>query len=324
MSGLPRVSFEIFPPATEAGFEKLEAAQAVLNDFNPDYWSLTFGAQNADQDKSVRAVVRLAGGAGTLRPHITASSLTPTKAQSLLESWHGLGIRHLLVLRGDQAVAGETIQSSLDLLTLARRVGDFDFSVAFYPEGHADSRSAAADIEYLKHKQDLGATRAISQFFYDTSRFLSFRDRAVAAGVTLDLVPGILPVHDLGRVIAFAQRCGASLPLDLREAFLENPSRGESVAVEKCLSLCLELIAEDVPALHFYTLNQSQIVLRTLHALEFFLSERFGDYQISQQTIQHLRPDGHQQCTMSTQQANHPRHAPGHVVLGQQGHQHGG
>ena len=281
MSGLPDLSFEVFPPSTELGFQKLETVRMMLREFKPAYWSVTFGAQNADQEKSTEAVTRLAeswSDQETLRPHITAGGLTPGQAERLLEHWKDLGIRNLLVLRGDQRASGETMESSLELLGLVQRTGGFDVSVAFYPEGHADSRSIEADLDYLKRKQDLGATRAISQFFYDPGKFLSFRDKAVAAGVTLDLVPGILPVHDLSRVTAFAQRCGASIPLDLREAFLEkvNPYQREAVAVEKCLSLCLELIAEEVPALHFYTLNRSEIVQRTLHALEFFLGDRFA------------------------------------------------
>lgn len=276
------LSFEIFPPQNLTQKAALDKTFKELEGFEPSFWSLTYGASGADQGKSTQTLKRLvAERKGPLCAHITAAGQSKEEVLTRLAQWKELGIKKLVVLRGDGRPAGfeahpQGYQSSLDLLEDITRWGGFETSVAAYPERHPESRSEAADFDYLKRKQDAGATSAITQFFFDPAAFLSFREKAVAAGVTLDLIPGILPIRNFEQVERFAKACGATLPPSLTRKFKATETRTEAevLAEESAINLCLELLSEGVEALHFYTLNNPTLTARTLYRLGHYLADR--------------------------------------------------
>ncbi|HEX9449763.1 MAG TPA: methylenetetrahydrofolate reductase, partial [Dongiaceae bacterium] len=191
--------------------------------------------------------------------------------------WWSSGIRHIIALRGDMPEPGAAFQphpqgyrNAAELVAGLHDLADFEISVACYPEIHPDSRDRLADLFNLKRKLNAGATRAISQFFFEPDAFLRFRDAAAAVGITHPLVPGILPILDINKAIGFAERCGAFVPSWLVDRFagLENdPDARGQVAASLAVSLCERLIAEGVECFHFYTLNRPTLTLAICRAL---------------------------------------------------------
>jgi methylenetetrahydrofolate reductase (NADPH) len=264
------MSFEFFPPRDEAGMRRLHKTAARLSLLGPEFFSVTYGAGGSDRGRSTRAVAELiARPHGVVAAHLTCIGSTIEETEAAIDRFIAMGVRQFVALRGDvprdagsDSLPRGDLKQAHQLVSLIRRRGDFDVSVATYPEKHPESRNIGQDIDALKAKQDAGAGRAISQFFYDTDRFLKFRDEAIRAGVRIPIVPGVLPVHSFERVHAFAQKCGAVIPQWMKQLFegLDDvPEVREMVATTVATEQCARLIENGVEHIHFYTLNRADL-----------------------------------------------------------------
>jgi methylenetetrahydrofolate reductase (NADPH) len=273
-----RVSFEFFPPGDEAMESTLWASVERLAPLAPDFVSVTYGADGSTRERTHRVVTRIQNETPlTGAPHLTCVGASRGEILDIARGYWDQGIRHLVALRGDapQAAAGyqphpQGFAYASDLVAGLARLAPFEISVAAYPEVHPEANSAAADLENLRRKIDAGATRAITQFFYDTDAFLRFRDRCAACGIGAPIVPGILPITRFPQVQRFAARCGALIPQALARRFegLEDDAEtrrliAASVAIEQVHALS----AHGVREFHFYTLNRAELTFAICHAL---------------------------------------------------------
>ncbi len=278
MSRRLNFSIEIFPPRDTAGSAQIDETLARLESLRPLFCSVTYGAGGSARAGSAAALAQLQQR-GTLVPaaHLTCVGQSRDEIAEIVQDWIATGIRHIIALRGDMPDPQapfrphpQGYRNAAELVAGLRELADLEISVACYPEVHPDSRDRLADLFNLKRKLNAGASRAISQFFFEPESFLRFRDAAAAVGITHPLVPGILPILDINKAILFAKRCGADVPAWLVERFagLENDAdaRGQ-VAASLAVSLCERLIAEGVESFHFYTLNRPTLTFAICRAL---------------------------------------------------------
>ncbi len=271
--GAPRVSFEFFPPKTEALEVQLWEAIRKLEQLQPSFVSVTYGAGGSTRDRTHRTVSRIVNET-TMKPaaHLTVVGASCAEVDSVLHDYWNAGVRHIVALRGDPPAGvnapfephPEGYANAAALVEGARKVGNFDISVAVHPEKHPASANFAHDITNFKQKLDAGATRGISQFFFDGDAFLRFRDRLAAAGVTAPIVPGIMPVTNVKGLRKMAEGCGASIPgwmIRLFEGLDDDPDTRRLVAAATTAQLCAQLAAEGVEDFHFYTLNRADLTL---------------------------------------------------------------
>lgn len=267
MATTPAVSFEFFPPHDDKAAARLWTVLESLAPLQPHFFSVTYGAGGSTRERTDR-IVRRIDEESTIPPaaHLTCVGATRDEVDALARSWWDAGIRQIVALRGD-APAGEDgytphpdgYANAAELVQGLRAIGDFDISVAAYPECHPDSPSVAADLDNLKRKIDHGAARAITQYFFDNDDFLRFRDRAAGAGITVPIVPGILPVTNFAKVVEFSQRCGAKVPRRMAAMFdgLDaDPETRNLIAATVAVEQCEALQREGVGHFHFYTLNR--------------------------------------------------------------------
>jgi methylenetetrahydrofolate reductase (NADPH) len=267
---IPLVSFEFFPPGTPAMEETLWHSIQRLAPLAPRFVSVTYGADGSTRDRTHNVVRRIARETGLVSAsHLTCVGATRAEVQAIAREYWDEGIRHIVALRGDppQGMDHYTPHPggypyAVDLVRGLREVADFDISVAAYPEVHPEAPSAAFDLDNLKRKLDAGATRAITQFFFDTDCFLRFRDRCVAHGITAPIVPGLLPINKFPQMLRFANMCGASVPAWLHERF-EGLDDDEETRRMIAASLAIEMVdrlqAHGVNEFHFYTLNRAEL-----------------------------------------------------------------
>ncbi|MBX2886057.1 MAG: methylenetetrahydrofolate reductase [Granulosicoccus sp.] len=267
-SSSPALSFEFYPPCTPAQERRLWRTVGCLETLLPDFFSMTYGAQGSEQSKSHEILARLSAESEVqVAAHLTCVGRTQDQIQVDIERFREMGISRIVALRGD--VSEESEQSAencfrfaSDLVQLLSSDSSWDISVAAYPEVHPEAVNAQADLQALKTKLELGSQRAITQFFYDPQVFLHFRDQAAAAGIEQPIIPGILPVHDIEKVIRFSNRCGADVPAGIVDEFRvwhHDPEASRELALSLGLSLCETLKQEGVEHFHFYTLNQSDL-----------------------------------------------------------------
>ena len=261
------ISFEFFPPTSEKSEQNLWNTLSKLAPLNPDFVSVTYGAGGSTQDRTFETVTRIHDELKIpAASHLTIVGATREEINQLLLEYKAAGIDHILALRGDPPAGQGRFEphpggfpDSISLIEHIRSMGGFKISVAAYPETRPRAESPQADIDYLKRKMDAGATQAITQFFFDAEAYLRFRDKAVAAGITIPIVPGILPVTNYKRVSGFAKACGARVPDWFHAIFHdldENPRLRELVAVTVASELVLQLKNEEVKDFHIYTLNK--------------------------------------------------------------------
>jgi len=272
------VSFEFFPPKTEKMDETLWASIKTLEPLLPRFVSVTYGAGGSTRERTHATVARILNETNlTPAAHLTCVGASRREVDSIARDYWELGVRNLVALRGDPTEAGtkyrphpDGYRDAADLVAGLRRVAPFDVSVAAYPEIHPDSTSRAVDIDNLKRKVDAGADRAITQFFFSADCFFRFRDAAAAAGIGVEIVPGILPVSNVATTRRFAQACGASIPLWLDEMFegLDDlPAARQLIAATIAAELCGQLYAGGVRHFHFYTLNRAELSYAICHLL---------------------------------------------------------
>jgi methylenetetrahydrofolate reductase (NADPH) len=267
----PVVSFEFFPPKTVALEQKLWQAITRLAPLAPRFVSVTYGAGGSTRERTHATVARIRRETA-LEPaaHLTCVGASREEIDAVARDYWHAGIRHIVALRGDPPAGASRYAPHpagyarpADLVSGLKRVADFEISVAAYPEIHPEAESAAADLDNLKRKLDAGATRAITQFFFDVDRYLRFRDRAEAAGITVPIVPGILPIVDFAQAKKFAVSCGASVPARLDAEFAAagaEPRARAAVSERVAVAQCRRLIEAGINALHFYTLNRAELV----------------------------------------------------------------
>jgi methylenetetrahydrofolate reductase (NADPH) len=273
-----QVSFEFFPPKTEAMGETLWSSIQTLAPLNPRFVSVTYGAGGSTRERTHATVERILNETGlTPAAHLTCVGASREEVDAIARDYWQLGVRHIVALRGDPPEAGtkyrphpEGYRDPAGLVAGLRRVAPFDISVAAYPEVHPDSSTRAFDLENLKKKVDAGANRAITQFFFSADCFFRFRDEAAAAGIEAEIVPGILPVSNVATTRRFAQTCGAAIPdwLDsLFEGLDDLPAARQLIAATVAAELCGQLYAGGVRHFHFYTLNRAELSYAICHLL---------------------------------------------------------
>jgi methylenetetrahydrofolate reductase (NADPH) len=273
-----RVSFEFFPPADAAMEATLWCSLERLAPLAPCFVSVTYGADGSTRERTHSVVSRIQRQTTlTGAPHLTCVGASRGEILDVARAYWDEGIRHLVALRGDPPQGQGAYRPhpggfafAADLVAGLRALAPFDISVAAYPEVHPEAASAAADLESLKRKIDAGASRAITQFFYDIGVFLRFRDRCAAAGIGAPIVPGILPITRFPQVLRFARSCGAGIPSWLRERFAgldEDPETRRLIAAAVAIEQVGELRRHGVREFHFYTLNRAELTYAICHAL---------------------------------------------------------
>ena len=273
-----QVSFEFFPPRTAKSEAALWQSVERLAPLGPRFVSVTYGADGSTRDRTHRIVQQIQSQTSlTGAPHLTCVGASRAEVLAVAQSYWDEGIRHIVALRGDPPQGTQTYQPhpdgfayAVDLVAGLRRVGDFDISVAAYPEVHPHAPDAKFDLDNLKRKVDAGASRAITQFFFEADRFLLFRDRCQASGITVPIVPGILPITNFPQLARFAAACGASVPGWLADKFqgLEDDAQTrQMIAASVAIDLVNRLRKEEVSEFHFYTLNRAELTYAICHNL---------------------------------------------------------
>jgi methylenetetrahydrofolate reductase (NADPH) len=270
-------SFEFFPAKSPEMEATLWEAIARLAPLDPDFVSVTYGAGGSTRARTHATVERIARET-YLRPaaHLTCVGASKGEIDDVIREYWDAGVRHIVALRGDPpggldapyAPHPQGYQRTEDLIAAIKRIGDFEVSVSAYPEKHPQSATLFHDIDVLKRKVDAGADRAISQFFFDNSVYLRYLDIAAAAGITIPILPGVVPVQNFKQTASFAKRAGASVPAWLADRFegLENDvTTRRLVAAAVCAEQVIDLIDRGVTQLHFYTMNRADLVYAICH-----------------------------------------------------------
>ncbi|HAB48174.1 MAG: methylenetetrahydrofolate reductase [NAD(P)H] [Betaproteobacteria bacterium] len=260
------LSFEFFPPNTDAGLEKLRQVRLELAKLKPQFFSVTYGAGGATRDKTLALVETMTGESIEVAPHLSCMGQQRSQLAELLDHYSALGIRRIVALRGDLPsgmVQGGEFRFAEDLVDFIRQRhgAQFHLEVAAYPEMHPQASSPDADLKAFIRKVRRGASSAITQYFYNADAYLRFRDTVRAEGVDIDIVPGIMPITNYTQLMRFSESCGAEIPRWMRLKLASYGDDRESIRAfgrEVLVKMCERLLKESVPGLHFYTLNQDQ------------------------------------------------------------------
>ncbi len=280
-SGMPGdidVSFEFFPPKTEKMAGTLRASVDTLAPLKPRFVSVTYGAGGTTRERTHEQVVRIQQATGIpAAAHLTCVDATCEEVDAVARHYWESGIRHIVALRGDPSDGSGHYTphpggyaNAVELIAGLKEVAPFEISVAAYPEVHPDSPDAQADIDNLKAKFDAGASRAITQFFFDPQCFFEFRDRAAAAGIVGEIVPGVMPVMSFAAVQRMSELCGTAIPPwmeGLFDGLDERPDARQLVSATIAAELCRRLYAGGVRQFHFYTLNRAELSYAICHML---------------------------------------------------------
>ena len=273
------VSFEFFPPKSDEMEARLWETVQRLEPLAPAFVSVTYGAGGSTRERTARTVRRILHET-TLTPaaHMTCVDATREQVDQVIAEFAGMGVKRFVALRGDPAAgAGEAYQphpggyaNAAELVGALKRAGDFDISVSAYPEKHPESPDFATDIDMLKRKVDKGATRAITQFFFDNDLYERYVERVRRAGIYIPIVPGVLPIHNFTQVAGFSARCGTHVPAWLAERFegLEkDPQTHMLVAAAVAAEQVMDLVERGVVDFHFYTMNRADLVVAICHMI---------------------------------------------------------
>jgi methylenetetrahydrofolate reductase (NADPH) len=273
-----QVSFEFFPPSTEAMEKTLWSSIERLAVLQPRFVSVTYGADGSTRQRTHAAVERIIKETNlTAAPHLTCIGASKGEIDDIAREYWDMGIRHLVALRGDPpkdvttyVPQADGYAFASDLVAGLKQVADFDISVAAYPEVHPEAANAESDLENLKRKLDAGASRAITQFFFDVGGYLKFREHCAGAGIDSTIVPGILPITKFPQLQRFAEQCGTKLPQWLADRFagLEDDAETRKlIAANVAIEQVRMLQKEGIDEFHFYTLNRADLTFAICHVL---------------------------------------------------------
>ncbi|MCB1385026.1 MAG: methylenetetrahydrofolate reductase [NAD(P)H] [Nitratireductor sp.] len=268
-----KVSFEFFPAASDAGEASLMKTVHRLAGLAPEFVSVTYGAGGSTRDRTLGALGRILSETGVpVASHLTCVDATREDVHAVVATLKEMNISRIVALRGDprDGVGGRYVPppggyaNAAELVAGLGRLGDFDITVSAYPEKHPESATIDADIDMLKRKADNGATRAVTQFFFDNDDYERYVERARARGITIPIVPGILPIHHFGKVASFSGKCGATIPAWLAERFDgldDDPETRSLVSAAVAAEQVADLAARGVDEFHFYTMNRAELTL---------------------------------------------------------------
>lgn len=274
-----RVSFEFFPPKNDEMEARLWDTVQRLEPLSPDFVSVTYGAGGSTRERTQRTVRRILEESNLVpAAHLTCVDATGEEVDRVIAEFAAMGVKRFVTLRGDPAAGvGERYLpheggyiNAAELVGALKRAGDFDISVSAYPEKHPESPDFATDIEMLKRKVDNGATRAITQFFFDNDLYERYVERVRRAGIYIPIVPGILPVHNFTQVANFSARCGAHVPAWLAERFdgLQGDAQTHAlVASAVAAEQVMDLVERGVSDFHFYTMNRADLAFAVCHMI---------------------------------------------------------
>lgn len=269
MSSLPGISFEFFPPKTPEMEKKLWGSITTLAPLKPNFVSVTYGAGGSTRERTHTTVKRILKET-RLKPaaHLTCVAASREEVDSVAHDYWESGVRHIVALRGDRPV-GDVCQPHMqgyryaaELVLALKRLHDFEITVAAFPERHPEAESIEKGIDYLKHKINAGATRAITQYFFDVEHYFRFMEKTAKAGIKIPIMPGILPVTNFQQLKKFSALCGASVPDWLGKIFEgldDNPKKRDEMAIKVAATQCKKLLGFGVTHLHFYTLNRADL-----------------------------------------------------------------
>jgi methylenetetrahydrofolate reductase (NADPH) len=272
------ISFEFFPPKSPSQRKDFMAVVKELSTFNPLYISVTYGAGGTTQERTITTLQWIKEETDlTVMSHLTCIGATRGSMDELLRRYISMGIDNILALRGDpprnvpdfDPSKGE-FRYARDLVRFIKGYNYFSIAVAVYPEGHQESPNLEKDIEYTRQKIDEGADFAITQMFFDNRYFYEFMERALKAGITIPIIPGIMPIGDIKKISEFASYCKATIPEKIRKRFggiEDNPDEMKKAGIDIAIEQCLELFDNGVRFFHFYTLNRSEMVSSILKVL---------------------------------------------------------
>ncbi len=258
-------SMEFFPPKTAEGAAKLRETRRQLAQLNPTFFSVTFGAGGSTRDRTLETVLEIQGEGQAAAPHLSCIGSTRENIRDILTTYKDNGIRHIVALRGDQpsgvADPGEFRYANELVSFIRAETGDwFDIEVAAYPEMHPEARNYPDDLANFKRKVDAGANAAITQYFFNADAYFQFRDECQAMGITIPIVPGIMPISNYGQLARFSAMCGAEVPRWLAkklESYYDDNASIKAFGLDFVTGLCDRLLEAEAPGLHFYTLNQA-------------------------------------------------------------------
>jgi len=261
----PEISFEFFPPQTAEGAEKLRATRRQLAQLKPAFFSCTFGAGGSTRDRTLETVLEIQAEGLPAAPHLSCIGSTRDNIRAVLDRYQAAGIRRIVALRGDlpsgMADPGEFRYANELVAFIRAETGDwFHIEVAAYPEYHPQAKSPRDDLLNFKRKVEAGADSAITQYFYNADAYDQFVDQAQALGISVPIVPGIMPIANFSKIARFSDACGTEIPRWMRkkfESFGDDAASVRSFGLDVVTALCERLLANGAPGLHFYTLNQA-------------------------------------------------------------------
>jgi methylenetetrahydrofolate reductase (NADPH) len=260
-----KFSFEFFPPKTPEGSAKLQHTVKQLGQLAPDFFSVTFGAGGSTREGTLATVLRIREAGYAAAPHLSCVASTRSSIEEVIAKYRDHGIRHIVALRGDLpsglAAAGEFRYASELVAFIRELTGDwFHIEVACYPEYHPQARRAQQDLAAFKAKVDAGADGAITQYFYNPDAYFHFVEQAEALGITVPIVPGIMPINNFAQLARFSDACGAEIPRWMRlklEGYADDVASIKAFGLDVVTQLCDRLLEGGAPGLHVYTMNQA-------------------------------------------------------------------
>ena len=283
----PSFSFEFFPPKNSEGFEQLFTSIGQLKPCQPSYVSVTFGAGGSTRSQTIDLVGRIKNEIGLeSMAHLTCVGSSKEELRSILDTLQEKGIHNILALRGDPPQGQDKFEKPAngfayanELVEFIRKNYDFCVGVAGYPEGHVECLDKNADLENLKKKVDAGADFIVTQLFFDNRFYYDFIERAQKIGIKVPIIPGIMPVLNVKQTRRFTKMCGSTIPdmlMKQLESFQSEPETVRNIGIEHATLQCEQLLQEEAPGIHFYTLNRSNATLKILESLQN-LSDKIGD-----------------------------------------------
>ena len=275
MAQIQNISVEFFPPKTEEGIAKLRETRKQLVELKPEFMSVTFGAGGSTRDRTMDTVLEIQNEGFNAAPHISGISSSKTEILALINAYKAKGINRLVVLRGDvpsgDVSSGEFKYGSELVRFIRQETGQhFHIEVAAYPEFHPESRSPNLDLVHFKEKVDAGADSAITQYFYNADAYYNFMNECVKRNIDIAVVPGIMPIYNITQLSRFSTSCGADIPRWLRlklEDYGDDIASLKAFGLEVVTDLCVNLLKNNAPGLHFYSMNQSEAIKKIVSSL---------------------------------------------------------